>query len=65
MSSDEGIVYDLEDDLPAVCMTHGRFVPCRRRTEKCETTTDPIKVAAVRFYQAGLSESWLPPESFS
>lgn len=36
------------DDLPTVCLTHQRFVPCR---SGCHLSSDPGDVAAVRAYQ--------------
>lgn len=44
------------DDLPTVCITHLRFVPCRGtqwREHPCVESTHPDAVAAVRNFQNG------------
>lgn len=44
------------DDLPTVCITHLRFVPCRGtqwREHACQLSTHPDAVTAVRSYQSG------------
>lgn len=42
---------------PEVCVTHGRFRPCRKRF-LCRYTSDPVAVAAVRDYQNGKLSTW-------
>lgn len=56
---------DLEDlvegVLSEVCVTHGRFVPCRKDGEH-RHTSDPHWVEAVRAYQTSTDDSlaWEP-----
>lgn len=58
---DERKVWDMPyvtDDLPTVCITHLRFVPCRGtqwREHPCVDSTHPDAVAAVRNFQNGLN----------
>jgi hypothetical protein len=40
------------DDLPWVCLTHHRFIPCRR-DGTCFTSNRPEAVALIRAYQSG------------
>jgi hypothetical protein len=48
-------------DIPVmVCMTHGRFVPCRR-DEPHRKSTDLADVARVRAYQNGDVPTWTEP----
>ena len=44
---------DLYDELPTVCRTHRRFIPCRHSSAEspCEHTSDPVVVLEVREYQ--------------
>lgn len=46
---DEVDVNDYED-LPTVCVTHLRFIPCRT-DDGCQTSTHPDAVTAVRNFQ--------------
>ena len=45
----------LYDTLPAVCVTHKRFIPCRRNNElsKCIFSSDPEDIDMVRKFQSG------------
>jgi hypothetical protein len=49
---------EVDDDLPTVCVTHLRFIPCRGtawREHACVDSTHPDAVAAVRNFQNGLT----------
>lgn len=50
----------ITDDLPTVCVTHLRFVPCRKSGQffaPCSLSTHPDAVAAVRNYQEGRADA--------
>lgn len=50
---DDVWMYDYEDAGPAVCMTHKRFIPCRKNGS--HTYSDiPEDVEVVRAYQQGV-----------
>jgi hypothetical protein len=46
----------LYDDNPAVCVTHLRFIPCRRESTDapCVLSTEASDVEVVRIYQQGV-----------
>lgn len=48
------------DDEVTVCITHLRFVPCRKGDQffaPCSTSTHPDAIAAVRNYQEGRADA--------
>lgn len=47
--SQELKLYDLP---PEVCVTHKRFVPCRKNDEECFFSSDPGDIGRVRAYQS-------------
>lgn len=51
----------IDDDMPTVCIAHGRFIPCRKRGEH-RYTENPYWVKAVRDYQGSPVEglTWEP-----
>lgn len=54
MCPPEEDTHDPDDDLPTVCVTHLRHVPCRGtswREDDCQLSSHPDAVTAVRRYQ--------------
>jgi len=49
---DDDLYYYDFDEKPQVCMTHRKFVPCRKN-DGCVISADPYNVNLVRDYQNG------------
>jgi hypothetical protein len=44
-------------DVPVtVCVTHKRFVPCRKGNEDCEWSSAPGDIGMVRWWQRGMEK---------
>lgn len=54
----------MDGDGPAVCVTHLRFVPCRKR-QGCVTSVLPADVERVRAFQEGRDDLSVPEDNKS